>query len=474
MPSASHRLLLLLTLLLPLGCRSFPSAVESARPAVIRVDWGRSRQAIVGFGGTMGWIHPAPAKRDEIFDLLFTTLGASLLRIQALAGEGGDEESLEPDNDNADPNAFDWARFPIAATEAKNAVIIRAALDRGVKTILPVTWSPPGWMKDTGRRAGGGQLKEELLDEYAELWAAYVIGMKREFDIGVRLISIQNEPDLEYYYPTCRIRSALYARAVAAVERRMKKEKLDVRVAVPDTCRMYHLEEYLDELAKAGTSLGTPILAHLYDLSIPFDRVDRDPPRWREARDLARKHRRPLWLMETANYLGYSTEHASYDEALIWAQKIHWALVAGDCEVVCYWSLFFDKPNEALIYCERSECPDYRITPKFYTSMNYYRFVRPGMVHCEAACGDAVLLVSAFRAPRPAGGEQEDNPRGRVIVIVNPGSAPKRLALADGLPGEWQRFETTPDANCEQAAPVRSGREIIIPARSVTTLTRPD
>ena|GEM_PF-2002347 len=439
-----------------------PAQADETPPpqgTAISVDWDDTHQTIVGFGGTMGWVHPHPKQREEVFDLLFTTLGASVLRIRALGGEGGDEKSLEPANDNDDPNTFNWAGFPIRTTEAKNAIIIKAARERGVKTVIPVTWSPPGWMKSYGSRAGGGSLKPDLIDEHAELWAAYVIGMKREFDIDIGLISIQNEPDLTYYYPTCWWEPDLYAKAVATVAARLKRENLPVQVLGPDTCRMYNMPEYVEAMEKANASPGTPILTHLYDLSIPYERVDRDPARWREARDFARKHKRPLWFMETANYLSYGIEPASYEEAIVWAQKIHWALTEGDCEVVCFWALFFDKRGEALIYCKESEHDEYEITPKFYTSMNYYRFVRPGMVRCSARCENKNILVTAFKGKG----------RERVIVAVNPTSDEQQVDLGLDM-RNWQRHETTAAIKCAPAQ--RREQQPTLPPQSVTTFVR--
>ena len=458
MPMRSTALLLLIAALV--GCRQqgWPAA-PAAGPAPISVDWRDTRQTIVGFGGTMGWVHPHPEQREKVFDLLFNDLGVSVLRIQALGGEGGDEESLEPANDNADPADINWAGFPIRTTEAKNATIIKAARDRGVKTIIPVAWSPPGWMKDTGRRAGGGSLQPQLLAEYAELWAAYVIGMKREFDIDIRDISIQNEPDLSYTYPTCRWEPELYAKAVGEVAARLRREKLNVRVLGPDTCRIYHVPEYVEALDAAKATPRTPILTHLYDLSIPYERVDRDPERWRTARDLARKCGRPLWLMETANYLSYGIEPASFDEAMIWAQKMHWALTEGDCEVVCWWALFFDKRCESLVYCAKSEDPSYEVTPKFYTSMNYYRYVRPGMVRSAARSADPGLLVSAF-------GDRKS----RVVVVINTLGEPRTVDLSRALAGRLKRYETTSTRKCELNG--QAGGEIVLPERSVTTFVQ--
>ncbi|NQT20145.1 MAG: hypothetical protein HQ592_10610 [Planctomycetes bacterium] len=129
-------LLLLLIAALLQGCDKSvdsPPEQKESRPASARepsgpkisVDWASTHQTIVGFGGTMGWIHPHPRQREEVFDLLFTRLGVSVLRIRALGGEGGDELSLEPRNDNDDPNTFNWPALPIETTEAKNAIIAR-------------------------------------------------------------------------------------------------------------------------------------------------------------------------------------------------------------------------------------------------------------------------------------------------------------------------------------------------------------
>ena len=475
------------------------SAEEAPRLPRVKVEWNETRQTMVGFGGTMGWIHPHPAQQKEVFDLLFTKLGASVLRIRALGAEGDDEKCLEPVNDDGDPHTFNWPGFLTKETEAKNAVVIKAALKRGVKTVVPVTWSPPGWMKTTGRRRGGGTLEETRLREYAELWAAYVLSMKKHFGIDIATISIQNEPDLQYYYPTCSIPPALYAKAVKEVEGRFKKEGLNVRVLGPDTCRIYNVQEYVKAMEEAKVSPGSPILTHLYDLQIPYEKVQEDPKRWRTARSFAANTGRPLWLMETANYLSYGSKPGSYDEAMIWAQKIHWALVAGNCQVVCYWGLFFDKRGEALIYCAKSGADKYEVTPKLYTSMNYFRFVRPGMVRAIAGCEDQGILVSAFREAKkpkkkpdgelpvlgasampgaevkpaeekPPKEERPDELNARVIVMVNPKTAPVNVRVMSEVGGPWARFVTTEKSKCAEEAAVPRGGAVLLPARSVTTL----
>lgn len=451
-------------LMLSLSIAAATFQAIAADNAEIKINWNETHQTIVGFGGTMGWIHPNPKQREAIFDLLFKELGASFLRVQGLCGEDGDESTPEPADKAGDLKTIDWSKFKFSETEKKSAANIKSAMERGVKTIVPVTWSPPGWMKSNGSRSGiGGEFKAAMTDKFAELWTAYVLAMKRDFDIDIQYLSIQNEPDLTYYYPTCGYPPEKYAAVVAAVRERLEKEKLSVRVLGPDVCRIYNLSNYLSAMDKKNSSPGTPALTHLYDLYIPFERVEKDAERWRSARDSAAKYNRSLWLMETSNVFS-NTEAASYDEAIIWAQKMHWALVEGDCAVVCYWQLFFDKKSEALIYCKKSEDEKYEITPKFYTSMNFYKFVRPGMERASATSSDKDVLVSAFRTAHGDAGD-------RAIVLINASVHARTVSYAAD-DAAWKRYLTDATHNCIPVADLKNAKNLELPPQSVTTLVK--
>jgi O-glycosyl hydrolase len=292
--------------------------------------------------------------------------------------------------------------------------------------------------------------------------------MKREFDIDIRMLSIQNEPELTYYYPTCKYEPALYARAVRTVQQRLDRMAARVSVLGPDVCRLYNLKPYLDEMlalgyAERGRGLWPkPLLVHHYDLSVGFHQVDKDPAAWRTAREIARETGQPLWLIETANYLSYEVRQGSWLEALIWARKIHHALVDGDCEVVCYWALFFDKVGESLIYCRKDGLDTYQISFKYYTSMNYYRFVRPGMVRKGAFSADGDLFATAF---------ENEADGARTVVVVNWSHAPKRVTFGTRVDAAYERHETTKERFCRRVEfdPAR----LVLPPRSVTTFVKP-
>jgi len=428
--------------------------------AEVTPDWKSKQQTIVGFGGTMGWIHPHEDIRDEVAELLFAKLGASVLRIRALGAEADGEHCLEDTNDNLDPFKFNWLLLPIKVTERQNVPLILAARKHGVKTIVPTAWSPPGWMKRNGKRTAGGTFNPEMGEELAELWAAYVIGMKRDFGIEIRHLSIQNEPDVQDTgHPTCRIPPDVYAKLLATVDARMKREKLNVQLLGPDTCYIANLPDYLKAMDAAKVLPGAPALTHIYDDSSTLNSVRRDALRWHTARKAVAKSGRPLWFMESANIGPDAFEPGGWDEALLWAQRVHHALVGANAQVVCYWQLYFDKKGEALIYAAKSDADSFEITPKFYTSMNYYRFVRPGMVRVDVRGGPG-LLTSAFRAPDGAH---------RVVVIVNPLIGPVKVQLKTKLPAKRLRYETTRTRKC-LPTPWPDG-PVSLPAKSVTTFT---
>ena len=457
------------------GAAANAAAGSAAGPApeaggVLVVDGAKRHQRIDGFGGTVGWIYPADAKFDEVMDLLFTDLGASILRVRALGRDGLDEGSLEPVNDNADPARLDASKLDFARCEASTGRIAKAARARGVRTFLAVTWSPPGWMKTNGKRCGGGHVLPEHYPELAELWAAYLAGMKKRHGVAFTHLTIQNEPDLAYYYPTCIYTPEELAAARKAVAKRLASEKIATRLVGPDVCRPYNLERYTEAEAAAGARKGEPLAFHLYDLAMSYYDLDAHRKYWRAAAALSKKLGRPLWMTEYANYnIGASGANpGSWREAFTWAQHIHQGLAEGRASAVLFWGLYFDKPGEALVYARESGVEKFTVTPKFYTSKNYFRFVRPGAVRADTHGAPEGVLATAF---------VHEAERTVAIVLINTRADRVELSLRfENLPpvGGFNVYRTTKDLKCEPLAapmPVRRGEaRLALPARSVTTL----
>ena len=104
-----------------------------------------------------------------------------------------------PDPDDPELNSFTFARtekyiLPMLADA-------QAAAGKPLKLMLS-PWSPPAFMKTNGSRVGGGSLKQE----YRDMWADYICRYIEEFQkrgYEVERISIQNEPKAVQTWDSC-------------------------------------------------------------------------------------------------------------------------------------------------------------------------------------------------------------------------------------------------------------------------------
>lgn len=103
------------------------------------------------------------------------------------------------DQSDRELNSFSFARtekyiLPMLADAQK-------AADKPLKLMLS-PWSPPAFMKTNGSRAGGGNLKPE----YRDMWADYICRYIQEFQkrgYEVQRISVQNEPKAVQTWDSC-------------------------------------------------------------------------------------------------------------------------------------------------------------------------------------------------------------------------------------------------------------------------------
>ncbi len=437
----------------------------------IRVDAEGRRQKIAGFGGTVGWIYPQEKKLDEVADLLFTDLGASILRVSALSmnGDATDEGSPERVNDDANPEHINWRGFQFEPCEDEQARIAAAARKRGVRTLVAASWSPPGWMKTGGSRKWGGGLRRGMDAELAELWSAYLLWMRGKRKLEVTALSIQNEPEVPRPYPTAEFSAEELDRAARALVARARREKLKPRLLYPEVSQLGRLRPYLRAASRETMSAVGAISVHGYSLSVNYYEIERYRRMWRETRALVAPYRKPLWMTEFSNYSGALSgqDQGSWREALAWARHVHLALAEGECSAVLFWGLYFDKKGEALVYAKENKAEEYEITPKFYTSKNWFRFVRPGAVRLRCTPREGALECSAF---------WHGKRRELTVVVINPGDKEVLASLRTdglGIPERAAMHRTSRTEKCVELDPRRQqvdARRLLFPAESVTTL----
>lgn len=196
----------------PLGEReALPVHAPTTTPSLaVVVDTARPFQELLGFGGAFTEAasttldQMSPQRRQEFFRAYFDTNnghGYSFCRTHI--------------------NSCDFALGNYAYTETpEDTTLEHFTIERDRKSLLPMIkeaiairgadeiklfaspWSPPAWMKTTGRMNNGGSLKPEYRDTWAKYYCRYIQAMADE---GVALwgLTVQNEPDAAQEWDSC-------------------------------------------------------------------------------------------------------------------------------------------------------------------------------------------------------------------------------------------------------------------------------
>ncbi len=91
-------------------------------------------------------------------------------------------------------------------------------------------WSPPAWMK-TGGSFGGGHMRREFIDCYAEYLVRFVKEYAK-YGIKISALTPQNEPETDHggHMPGCLWHPDIEAEFVIALRKKFKENGLDVKI----------------------------------------------------------------------------------------------------------------------------------------------------------------------------------------------------------------------------------------------------
>ncbi len=412
----------------------------------ILVDKTTKYQTMRGFGTFLP---------DSRFGDLYTgELGASVTRLGIIGNQ------WEPINDNGDPNVTNMEGFNYNAFDWD---YLRKLKANGVETFIITSWSPPAWMKrnlslDHKEQAIEWEKTDNILEpyyyeEFAESMAALVIAMKQEAGIDILAIGLQNEPFFNEPYPSAILGGLQFVELIKIVGARFEKEGLDqVGFYMPEQVfgigsGLYSCEGYLNALQNdpVANEYCKYFAVHGYDatgITPGFPTYDR----WANMSNLAKQgtHPKETWMTET--YIGYS----NWSSALNLAGAIHGSLRAGKINLWTNWSFDGTQVTKNL--------PN----SSFYTSKNYYKYIRPGAVQVDAVSDNSNLLVTAF-----------ENPDGKfTLVVINKGTrAVSARIYGNNLPEQYHIYRTTLSENCVDAGILNTAETtMIFPQSSVITL----
>lgn len=421
-----------------------PLAWSAAAPesgAGIYVDVQKAFQKIEGIGGALTessarvWKKLSPARRQEFLRAYFDSvhgLGYSLCRTHIASCDFSDGNYSYADQ----PEDFELRSFSVQRDEEALLPFLRAARTAagGALKLLASPWSPPAWMKTSGRMVQGGQLRPECRDAWARYLVRY-LQVYEQLGFPIWALSVQNEPAASQPWESC-VYTPEEERDFVRDHLGPALEAAGVRthLVVWDHNRDVMVE-------RAGVIYGDPAAArHVWGVGFhwymadKFDNVQLVHDAWPDKHLLFTEG-----CQEGGPHLGSWMLGERYARSLI-NDFNRWT------EGWLDWNVLLDTtggPNHVHNLCSASILADVANDRLLFQSSYYYlghfsRFVRPGAHRILCATTRDDLEATAFR-----------NPDGRMVVVVlNRTEQPIPFTLRRG--GQFART--------------------VLPARSIMTL----
>lgn len=421
--------------------------------AQIEIDYSKTYQVIEGFGGfgpkEVWWANTSQYYDEEFLDLIVNDLGVNIVRTQLYW-------DFEPANDNDDPDSIDWSGFNFSenSNNGKQFRFMRD-LDKvpGMKQIASI-WTPPVWMKlDVDNSLAsfcngqcGGYLNPELYDEFAEYCVAYVKTIKRETDVDLYALSLQNELLFANPFESCVYTPEQYAEVLKVVGKRFEEEGLETKIFGPEHMGSYSWNSELFEAV-----LDDPEARGYLDIYAVHGYQDGVNPStgtatgWVNMDQRVREHGKQLWMTETSGGEG------NWDSDFDMGYTLLLSLKYGKINAWVYWYL----SGRVII----DNVPQKR----YFIFKNFYKYIRPGAIMVECTSEDPDIIPVAFR------NEKEGM---LTVVLMNNSDDAKIAALNFEIPEFVRFFRTSQTENFIEVQPLNNG-EIELPPRSFTTLIAP-
>ena len=485
----------------PLGDATHADPDSTGRVDVtIAVDLGERHQTIAGFGATLipfelpmiYFNHDASqpkattaslAQRQALSRLLFEELGMTRVRTSY--------RDIEPVNDNADPNAFNWSAFLfsgslVGAPGALSARLepaidfIKLSQPFGLETHFPMTsleWEAD-WLHTPGKR----QIAPGMEPEVAEMLAAVA---KRYAHEGLPLpyLSVANEPDwgsgVERVLTTTQM-----VQIVKLAGARMRNLGLDTKLVISESYTLDmalayaqavladpEARSYLGAIAYHGYGIYGSAKGILETSGIGAP-LDNEIAMRRQIRDLAASYGLPIWETETSASIDGL---GAFRAGIARVNHLHDELTLADVSAFDQMNLFFiDRPDLEgnlvnVTFGGDGALEDFEAAPVGILMSHWAKYVRPGAVRVGATTSDPMVRASAFEAPGNT----------LIVVLINnrAGEVTLQVDVAEAALGaDGSQVQTSEDLDREgrTLTPTSaSGFAATLPGESVTTFVLP-
>lgn len=413
-----------------------------------QINAGVRHQLIEGFGAAGAWYegslvnHP---QKNTLYGLLFGELGLDIYRLRNAYGQDG-----------------------ASAYMSRSAEIItrgEMALGRPLKILL-CAWSPEAALKSNNDTVRGTLKKDAsgsyMYAEYGQWWADSLAAWAA-CGVHADYISIQNEPDWEADWDTCRFNPtesstvAGFNRAFDAVYEALHAQMGQnmPKMLGPETTGLYGAAgytpgQYLTALTDHSRIYG--YAHHLYNIA-----AGDNPDAYISAMAAFKNNwpGKPLFQTE------YEKATGSWPDALNMALLLHNALTVEEVSAYLYWDLFWNSGG--LISLGSSS---YTINSDYYGFKHFSAFVHSGWQRIDTSANSSDLRVSAY--VNPEGSKM-------TVVLINTNSTDALQSTLDfsgvtaiALTGQVHR--TSASENCVMVGAFHPAAPLPVPARSVVTL----
>ena len=453
------------------GGTSAISQLAPAQTQTLVVDCAAKHQQITGFGTCgMYWNASDLYTNKSLQKRYVEDLGATILRFcvppSVLATEVADAKQISYKN-------FDFKQK--AAHDAIDYVAAVYALNPKEMTIIASVWSPPGWMKTTGKTAGGGQLRPDRVEHYAKYLAEWAAYMQTAQKTPLHTLSIQNELVFREPYDSCVYTPDLYRQTVLATCDALTAVRVNTKLFGPEhmTWDAAGILKFVTPILQdpRGKQRFIAVASHGYVDGIkPSGSAEESATLWKGVQPLGLQ----WWMSETSGeqpgFTGEGVDKKGNPKPGAWAlaSRIHNALVYGNASAWVYWCFSGHSKKiddgaaaEALLNGDQP-------TKKYFISKQYYRFIRPGAVRVDASPdGENNLQISAFL--------HEKN-RTLTVVLLNHDTKETKVSLnlkgAPLISSYWAyRTSQTEDCATLPSVPASMGKiNLTLPPQCIVTL----
>lgn len=336
----------------------------------VTVTWNEVHQKITGFGGSGGnssaenFMKLTDADKVKLCDLLFSPdkgIGISMVRNEIYW-------TIEPS-----PGVWDWTK------DDAQIWLMNEAKKRGVNYFWSAAWSMPAWMKDNNNIKNGGHLLPAHYGDYADYLTKYVKEYKTRFNVELKAISIQNEPDVSINYQSCVWNATQFLNFIKNnLGPAFSEQGIILKIVFPEPSSFKLIGKYAD------SAMNDPecrkyiaiISGHQYDQpyrpqngSFPRDTLE-------ETYVPAKNNGKELWESEVS-FIDGKPDYG-IQLGLGTALLIHNAMVKAQVNAYSWWAFLNSwGDNEGLADLTGNT---FKVSKRLYAFGNWSKFVRPGYV----------------------------------------------------------------------------------------------